>query len=284
MAAYYDEELPLGVVPVLALCDAWLADIDAHLTTIKGVDEFGEGASVVDVHLQWESDLFLWQVTQVCAVELLGEGVLRDIRDYEGLWLVGKAVDEVYDFAKSDFVGYGAVAVMAFEIPGRAGDDGRDYVNAIIVAAVFVALEGCDHFIDEVVDIEEFHLDTAVVDLDREVVGYVVAEGRNRTVVVRTAPFAEEIRETVHEDLRSGFIGVFEHEFLPRLLAAAVLAVAETTCKSCLNRAGYHHRAGVAVLLQGVQKKGGKAEVALHELFLSLRAVDASQVEDKVAV
>jgi len=94
-----DEELPFGVVPVLAFCDAWLADVDAHLTAVEGMDEFGEGASVVDVHLQWESDLFLWQVTQECAVELLGEGVLRNFRDHQGLWLVGKAVDQVNDFS-----------------------------------------------------------------------------------------------------------------------------------------------------------------------------------------
>ena len=195
---------------------------------------------------------------------------------------------------------YWAVAVTAFEIPGRAGDDGRnvgwdggrnvrwdggrDYVNAIIVATVFVALEGCDHFIDEVVDVEELHFDGAVVDLDREVVGYVVAEGCDSGVVVRTAPFSEEVRETVHEDFCSGFIAVFEHQFLPCLLAAAVFAVAETAGQGGLDAAGDHHRAGVAVLLEGVQKKGGEAEIALHELFRGLRTVDSGKVEDKVAV
>ncbi len=51
MATYHDEELPLGVVPVLTLGDARLADVDADLTAIQGMDQLGEGPSVVDVHL-----------------------------------------------------------------------------------------------------------------------------------------------------------------------------------------------------------------------------------------
>ena len=42
VAADNDEELPLGVVPVLAFCDARLADVDAHLSAVQSVDEFGE--------------------------------------------------------------------------------------------------------------------------------------------------------------------------------------------------------------------------------------------------
>ena len=99
MAAYYYEEFPFGVVPVLPFGYAWLADVDAHLTTIKGVDEFGEGTSVIYVHLQREGDLLLREIAEVGAVEFLGEGVLRNFRDHEGLWLVCEAVDEVNDFS-----------------------------------------------------------------------------------------------------------------------------------------------------------------------------------------
>ena len=37
-----DELFPLGVVPMLALGDAGLGDVDAYLSAIEGVDEFGE--------------------------------------------------------------------------------------------------------------------------------------------------------------------------------------------------------------------------------------------------
>lgn len=37
-----DELFPLGVVPMLALGDAGLGDVDAYLSAVEGVDEFGE--------------------------------------------------------------------------------------------------------------------------------------------------------------------------------------------------------------------------------------------------
>ena len=42
VAAYDDEELPLGVVPMLTLGDAWFADVYRYLTAVESVDEFGE--------------------------------------------------------------------------------------------------------------------------------------------------------------------------------------------------------------------------------------------------
>ena len=42
MAANNDEELPFCVVPVLSFCDAWLADVDAYLTTVQCMYEFSE--------------------------------------------------------------------------------------------------------------------------------------------------------------------------------------------------------------------------------------------------
>ena len=45
-----------------------------------------------------------------------------------------------------------------------------------------------------------------------------------------------------------------------------------------------HHGAAVVVFFEGVEQGAGKAEVALHELFLILRTVDASEVEHEVAV
>lgn len=48
----HDEQLPLGVVPVLPLGDARAADVDAHLTAIGGMHQFRERATVVRIHLE----------------------------------------------------------------------------------------------------------------------------------------------------------------------------------------------------------------------------------------
>ena len=42
VTAYYDEEFPFGVVPMLSLGDARLADIYTDLSAVKSVDEFSE--------------------------------------------------------------------------------------------------------------------------------------------------------------------------------------------------------------------------------------------------
>ena len=55
-----NEELPLGVVPVLALGDAGTADVDGDLAAIEGVHQLGEGAAGVNIHLQGEGYFLLW--------------------------------------------------------------------------------------------------------------------------------------------------------------------------------------------------------------------------------
>lgn len=57
-----DELFPLGVVPMLALGDAGLGDVDAYLSAVEGVNQFGERAAGIDVHLQIEDGLFLGKV------------------------------------------------------------------------------------------------------------------------------------------------------------------------------------------------------------------------------
>ena len=113
MAAYYDEELPLGIVPMLAFGDAWFADVDRHLPAVESMHKFCKRTSVINIHLKRKRDFLLWKIAQVCTVQLLSKGVLWDLRDHEGLWLVCEAIDKVYYFTKSDFVGYWAISVTA---------------------------------------------------------------------------------------------------------------------------------------------------------------------------
>ena len=114
--------------------------------------------------------------------------------------------------------------------------------------------------------------------------GDVVAEGGDGGVVVRTAPFAEEVGESLDEDTGACLLGVLEHEFLACLLPLAVLGGAEATCEGGLDGAADHDRTGVVVLLECIEQHGGETEVALHELLRILRTVDTGKVEDESAV
>ena len=188
-----DEELPLGVVPVLALGDAGLGDVDGDLAAIEGVDELGEGAAVVDVHLEREGDFLLGQVAEVGAVELLGKGALRDFRDHQGLGLLCKGLEEFHYLAQGDVMGHGTVAVAAIGL--------REDVESFKLTMLLLAFQTGNHLIDEVIDIEELQLHAGVVDGIRQVVGKGVAEGGHGTVVVGAAPLAKEVGEAVNEDL-----------------------------------------------------------------------------------
>ena len=128
------------------------------------------------------------------------------------------------------------------------------------------AFQGGDHFVHQVVDVQEFEFHGGVVHGERQIVGDGVAERGHGAVVVGPAPFAEQVRETVDQHLGAGFFAVFEEQFLPCLLAAAVFAVAEAAGQARLLAAAEHHRAGIVVLFEVAEQRRSKAEVALHEL------------------
>ena len=149
---------------------------------------------------------------------------------------------------------------------------------------MLVACQCADHLVHEVVDVEQLHLHAAVVDLYGQAVRDVVAEGGDGGVVVGAAPLAEEVGEAIDEHLRAGFLPIGEEQLFARLLAAAVLAVAEAAGEGGLDGRGEHHGAAVAVLAERIEQDGGEAEVALHELFLRLRAVHPGEVEHEIGL
>ena len=73
MAGDDDEELPLGVVPVLAFGDARLGNVDGHLAGVQRMHKLRETAAVVHVHLQREGYLLFGKIAEVGAVEFLGK-------------------------------------------------------------------------------------------------------------------------------------------------------------------------------------------------------------------
>ena len=269
-----DEELPLGVVPMLTFGDSGLADVNGDLAAIEGVDQLGEGAAVIDIHLEREGDFLLGQVAEVGAVELLGKGALRDFRNHQGLRLFCEGLEEFHNLAQGDVMGDGAVAVAAIGL--------REDVEAFELAMLLLAFQAGNHLVHQVIDIEELQLHAGVVDGIGQVVGEGVAEGGHSTVVVGAAPFAKEVGEAVNQDLRASLMPVLQEEVLAGLLAAAVFGVAKTAGEAGLLAAGEHHRESVVVLLQGIEQGAGKAKVPLHELLLVLRTVHACQVEHEV--
>lgn len=108
-----DELLPLAVVPVLAHGDAGLADVDGDLATVLGVDQLGEGAAVIGVHLQGILELLGREVGQVEGIELLGKRAGRNLGHHEGHGLLFELIKQVHNLAQGHLVGHGNTAVAA---------------------------------------------------------------------------------------------------------------------------------------------------------------------------
>ena len=149
---------------------------------------------------------------------------------------------------------------------------------------MLLSAQARDHLIHQVVDIQQLQLHRWVVDRVRQVVGHRMAERRHRAVVVGPAPFAEQVRETVHQHPGACVLAVAEEQVLARLLAAPVLAVAKAAGQRGLLTRAEHHRAGVVVPAERVQQRRGEAEIALHELGSVLWPVHAREVEHEVCL
>ena len=183
-------------------------------------------------------------------------------------------MEQVDDPAQRGPVRHGHVAVSAVLL--------RDRVEPVELAAVLLPGEGGHHLVHEVVDVHELELRRTVVDLYGEAVRDVVAERRHGRVVVRAAPFPEQVRETVDKDPGPSLLCVAEEQLLSRQLRLPVVGGAVAAHQGRLDGAGQHHGALVAVLLQCVEQHGREAEVPLHELRLVLGPVDPRQVEHEV--
>lgn len=236
-----DEQLPLGVVPMLAFSDSGFGDVNADLSAVKSVDEFGEGAAGIDVHLEVVDGFLLGEVTQIGAEETFSEGVCGDLGNHKDLWHIVEVVEEVDDMAEGGLVGYRTVAVAAILL----GDDFESFE----LATVFLSIEGGNHLFHEVIDVEEFEHYGGVVDGDGEIVGDVVTEGGYGTVVVRTAPFAVEVGKAIDEHPDTIVMSILEKEFFAYFLATTIFGVAEASGEGCLSGGREHDGCFVAVFL-----------------------------------
>lgn len=271
-AGDHQEPLPLAHVPVVALGDAGLRDVDGDLAALRRTKELRERAAVVHVGPEAVGEVARLVVGQERAPELLGEGALGEVGYREGLAAVSEAVEQVDDLAQGLHVGPGDVAEPV----------ALDALQPHVAAAMLLAEQGAQHLADQVVDVEELQLHAGVVDGVGAAVGDGVAEGGHGGVVARAAPLAVEVGEAVDEHRRPRALRVLAEQALPRQLRLAVDRALEAARQARLRGAGEHDGAFVPMALERVEQRGGEPEVALHELGLVLWAVDAGQVEDEV--
>ena len=263
-------------MPVLPLRDARLGDVDAHLSAVQRMHQFGERPSLIDIHLKVKGRLLVRQIAQIGAVQLLCKRTRRNLRYHQRLGLLRKALQQRDDLSQRRLVRNWHIAIPAIGL--------WQYLQPIELTMMLPALQGGHHLVHEVIDIQQFQLHRGVVHRVGQIISKSIAERRHRRVVVRAAPLTEEVREAVYQHLCPGLFLIVQEQLLASLLATAILGVSEASSQRCLLRTGEHHGTPVALPLQGVEQRRGKPEVAVHKLGRILRPVHPGQVEYEVAL
>ena len=98
-------------------------------------------------------------------------------------------------------------------------------INTIKSAMVFLTLQCIQHFCYEIINIEQLQLHISVIDCNRQIICNVVAEGSHCRIVIRSAPFAKQIREPIYQNFRTGLFSVAEHQVLSGFFTSAVLTI-----------------------------------------------------------
>ena len=147
-----DEELPLAVVPVLALGDAGLGDVHRKLPVIDRFQQFGKAAPRIAVHLQIKGDLLFRKVTEIHGIQLLLKTARRDLRHDQRLRLVAEGMQALHNVAQGGLVRDWRVAVLAVLLWLRRQAVKAVFARGGILAAVGMPFYGVKHLFDQIID------------------------------------------------------------------------------------------------------------------------------------
>ena len=244
MTCDHNEKLPLGVVPVLSLGDARTTDVDAHLPTVSGMDQLGEGATVVHVHFQSVLKFVCGQIGQVQGVQFLSKGAIGHLGHHERSRLCLELLQQIHNLPQRDLVGHGDAAVTTICL--------QNSLHTIKLTVLFLALQQVKHSFYEIVNVQQFQLGAAVVDGEGFIVGHCPAEGADGAVVLGAA-MPHQVHEAIDGNLSPSFFSILEEQLLASLFTTTILTITEAASQRSLNGGGQHNGCLVVVLFQAVQ-------------------------------
>ena len=201
MTSDHNEQLPLGVVPVLPLGDARAADVDGHLTAIGGMHQFSKRATVVHVHFQSVLKFVGGQIGQIQGVQLLGKAAVRHLGHHERSRLCLELLQQVHDLAQCDLVCHrnAAVATVCFQ----------NSLYPVKFTVLLLAFQQVEHSFYKIVDVQQLQLGATVVDSKGLVIGDCPAEGADGAIVLGAA-VSHQVDKTVDGNLCAGFLSILE--------------------------------------------------------------------------
>ena len=177
------------------------------------------------------------QITQIGAVQLLGEGVVRNFRHDQCQRNGFETLQQFHDFSECDMICGRHRAIFSLIA--------QYCVQSVEIAMMFPPLQSIQHFGNQVVNVEQLQLRRRVIDLNRQIIGNVATKRGDSRIVIRAAPFSEKIRKAVDQYPRSGFPSVCEKQFFSSKFGFAIIGLTVAPDQSRLNRTGNHYRTGI---------------------------------------
>lgn len=115
-------------------------------------------------------------------------------------------------------------------------------VNTVKGTVVFLSFKVQNHLVNKVINIEQFKSHASIIDLDKQIICYIITEGRNIVVIVGSTPLAKEIWNAVSK-----------HQLFTRFFALTIFAVICANASSLKGRRN-HYRATVFLLFKRVKQ------------------------------
>ena len=178
---------------------------------------------LIHIHLQRERRFLVGQIAQISRIQFLRKTPRRNLRNHQRLRLRGKLLQQAHNLSQRGLVRHRHVAITAI---GR-----WHHIQAIKLAVMLLPFQGRYHLVHQIIDVQQFQLYAWVIHRIRQVIRKRIAERCHGRIIIRPAPFAEEIREPVHKHLRACLCAIRKEQILPRLLASTVLGIAEPARK-----------------------------------------------------
>ena len=108
---------------------------------------------------------------------------------------------------------------------------------------------------NKVIYVKQFKFRRSVIDRYGQIVCNIVAERRNGGIVIRSAPFSEEIRKAINKHFCTRFFCIVKKQFFAREFGLAVIRLSVSADKRRLHGRRKHNGTGIFCFFERSQER-----------------------------
>ena len=131
---------------------------------------------------------------------------------------------------------------------------GQNGFQTVKLTAMFFVFKRVEHLGNKVVYVKQFKFRRSVIDRYGQIVCNVVAERCNGGIVIRSAPFSEEIRKAINKHFCTRFFCIVKKQFFAREFGLAVIRLSVSADKRRLHGRRKHNGASIFCFFERKQE------------------------------